>query len=393
MTIRVLMNAGPWLPVPPNGYGGIENIVAALVPELRRRGVHVVLATIGDSRLTADETIFVYDKPQFSQLLRPYNRVMGCAAAHMQRIVTELGERDDIDLVHDHLEAIGPTVLRAMGAAAPPVLHTLHWDLTKHPELYGAFDGKDRIYVNGVSASQLARAPEALRSHSLGHIHLATPLAHHADRATTPDKGDYVVVLGRITAGKGQHIAARLAHATGVTVLLAGPIGPYRQPAELTHALHADPEAARNPDVRYWCDEVMPHVDGHRVRWLGSLGACARDKLLAGATASLFPLQWEEPGGTAVVESLALGTPIVGYRRGCLPELVDEAVTGFLVDPDDEETLAVRLQTARALDPRACRRAAATRFAPAVMAEQYLNLYEVVLHRVRLAERRAAVSA
>ncbi|MET0235385.1 MAG: glycosyltransferase [Kibdelosporangium sp.] len=379
--MRVLMNAGPWLPVPPDGYGGIENIVATLVPELRRRGVHVVLATIGASTLPVDEQFSVYDEPQFRQLLRPYNQAMGCATAHMSRVVSEMKQRDDIDLVHDHLEAVGPTVLAAMGGGAPPVLHTLHWDLAKHPELYGSFDGQDRLFVNGVSASQLTRAPAALRAHSLGHVHLATPLAEHADRVAGPDKSDYVVVLGRVTEGKGQHIAARLAHKTGIDVVLAGPVGPYREPAALRRALATDGEAARNPDVRYWCDEVMPHVDGHRVRWLGSVDAADRNELLGRAKASLFPLLWEEPGGTAVVESLALGTPVIGYRRGCLPELLDEQRTGSLVDPGDEDALADRLARLDTLSPAACRQAAATRFTPGVMAEKYMDLYETVLGR------------
>lgn len=390
--MRVLINPGPWLPVPPDGYGGIENIVATLVPELRRRGVYVVLGTVGDSTLAADEKFSVYDQPQFGQLQRPYNRAMGCAAAHMQRIVSELRRRDDIDLVHDHLEAWGPTVLGAMGDTAPPVLHTLHWDLAKHPELYGAFDGRDRMYVNGVSAAQLARAPAALRAHSLGHVHLATPLAERADRVTGLDKGGYFIVLGRITAGKGQHIAARLAHLAGIDLLLAGPVGPYRQPAALAAALATDPEAARNPDVRYWCDEVMPHVDGRRVRWLGSVPAAERNEILAKATASVFPLQWEEPGGTAVVESLALGTPVLGYRRGCLPELIDEASTGLLVDSGDEDGLAAGFRSIGALRPAACRRAAAERFAPSVMAGRYLSLYETVVDRSGSARRTGEVA-
>ncbi len=391
--MRVLINPGPWLPVPPDGYGGIENIVATLIPELQRRGVHIVLGTIGESALAADENFSVYDKPQFGQLQRPYNRAMGCAVAHMQRIVSELHRRNDIDLVHDHLEAVGPTVLGAMGAAAAPVLHTLHWDLAKHPELYGAFDGRGRMYVNGVSAAQLARAPEALRVHSLGHVHLATPLAERADRSIGPDKGEYFVVLGRIMAGKGQHIAARLAHAAGVDLLLAGPVGPYHQPAALATALATDPEAARNPDVRYWYDEVMPHVDGHRVRWLGSVRAAERNEILAKARASVFPLQWEEPGGTAVVESLALGTPVLGYRRGCLPELVDEASTGLLVDSGDEDGLAAGFRGVATLSPAACRRAAAARFTPSVMAEKYLSLYEAVVERTSGARRTSDVAA
>ncbi len=391
--MRVLINAGPWLPVPPDGYGGIENIVATLVPELRRRGVYVVLGTIGDSSLLADEKFFVYDKPQFEQLQRPYNRAMGCAAAHMQRIARELHRRDDIDLVHDHLEAVGPTMLGAMGSAAPPVLHTLHWDLAKHPELYGAFDGRNRMFINGVSAAQLARAPYALRAHSLGHVLLATPLAERADRVIGPDKGDYFVVLGRITAGKGQHIAARLGHLAGIDMLLAGPVGPYRQPAALAAALAADPEAARNPDVRYWCDEVMPYVDGHRVRWIGSVRAAERNEILAKARASVFPLQWEEPGGTAVVESLALGTPVLGYRRGCLPELIDEASTGLLVESGDEDGLVAGFRHVTALSPAACRRAAAERFTPSVMADKYLSLYETVVERTGSGRRTDDVAA
>ncbi|GAB3003069.1 glycosyltransferase [Amycolatopsis acidiphila] len=374
--MRVLLNAGPWLAVPPSGYGGIENVVATLVAELRERGVRVVLATVGTSTLRAEETIFRHEEPQFPQLQLPYNRVMGCVLAHMQQVVRELSRRDDIDLVHDHVEAVGPAILSAMGTGAPPTLHTLHWDLAKHPAFYEEFDGGGRLFVNGVSAAQLARAPAALRAHSVGHVHLATPLAYR--RGAAAEKGRYAVVLGRITAGKGQHIAARLAHRVGMDVVLAGPVGPYDQPAALDPALAGDADAVRNPDVRYWRDQVQPLVDGDRVRWLGSVGAAERDDLLARAAVSLFPLQWEEPGGTAVVESLALGTPVAGYRRGCLPELIDDGLTGVLVEPGDEDGLAAAMHAARRLDPRACRLVAVARFSPAVMADRYLELYERV---------------
>ncbi|MDQ4129823.1 MAG: glycosyltransferase [Actinomycetota bacterium] len=378
--MKVLVNAGPWLDVPPRGYGGIENVLAALIPELRRRGVQVVLATVRSSSLPVDERLAVYGEPQFSHLQRPYNRVTGIAHAHMHLVVRELRGRSDIDLVHDHVEAAGPTVLAAMGGDTPPVLHTLHWDLLKHRELYDTFDGGGRLFVNGVSASQLARAPEALRRHSVGHVHLATPLAEGADRRTTPAKSDHVVVLGRITACKGQHIAARLAHKADVRLILAGPVGPYHDERGLRAALGRTTRE-QNPDVRYWLDQVAHCVDGERVRWIGSVSGRARDEVVATARASLFPIQWEEPGGTALVESLALGTPIVGFRRGCLPELVDEGRTGLLVDGDDEDELARCLRGASELDVEACRHAAARRFAPAVMAERYLGLYDDVLSR------------
>jgi glycosyltransferase involved in cell wall biosynthesis len=379
VTLRVLINAGPWLPVPPPSYGGIENVLATLIPELRRRGVHVVLATIGTSTLPVDERLVSYDQPQFRYLQQPYNRAMGIAHGHLQEVVRELRRRTDLDVVHDHVEVVGAAVLAAMGAAAPPVLHTLHWDLRKHPQFYGSFNGGGALRVNGVSASQLATAPEALRAHSLGHAHLATPLAQGADQRAAPVKRDHFVTLGRITPGKGQHIIARLARRLNVPLVLAGPVGPYHDADELAAGLEADSSAASNPDVRYWQREVAEHVDGELVRWVGTVGGPIRDDLVSSARASVFPLQWDEPGGTAVVESLALGTPVIGLRRGCLPELVHNGHTGLLADTAEE--LAAALCRADELDPQACRVEAAHRFTPAVMTERYLQFYERLIGR------------
>ncbi|HYX61121.1 MAG TPA: glycosyltransferase [Streptosporangiaceae bacterium] len=376
MTRTVLMNAGPWLPVPPDGYGGIENVIAALVPELRRHGIRVLLATVAQSTLPADERLTSFPRGQFELLQRPYNQVSGVAHAHLHTVVRTLRDRPDIELVHDHVEVVGLAVLAAasLSPGIPPVLHTLHWDLRKHADFYSGLDAGPRVRVNGVSASQLDRAPEALRRHSIGHVHLATPLAVGADRRRPAEKAGHAVVMGRITPGKGQHLAARLARECGFDLVLAGPVGPYRQPADLTAAGAA---AAANPDVRYWEDEVRPLVDGDRVRWIGTVTGQKRDSLVASARAALFPLQWEEPGGTAVVEALALGTPAVGLARGCLPELVEHGRTGWLAKSEGD--LAALIDAAGRLDPRECREQAARRFTPAVMAARYADLYEQLI--------------
>ncbi|MFF5180424.1 glycosyltransferase [Micromonospora sp. NPDC000316] len=373
MSLTVLMNAGPWLSVPPPGYGGIENVIATLVPELRRLGVRVVLASVQSSTLPVDEQVSVFADGQFASLQRPYNQVCGIAQAHLAGVVRELHSRDDIDLVHDHVEAVGLATLAAMGPSGPPTLHTLHWDLAKHPDLYGSLDGGDRVRVNGVSASQLARAPRALREHSVGHVHLSTPLAVDADRRQRPDKGEHLLILGRINPGKGQDVGARLAQRVGFPLVLAGPVGPYHRPEDLAAA---GDEARQNPDVRFFLDEVAPHVDGDLVRWVGTVAGQERDDLLASARASLFPLRWEEPGGTAVVESLALGTPVVATSRGCLPELIEHGRTGLLTA--DEEELGDLVLAAELLDPDECRRVAAQRFTPTVMAQRYVELYQRV---------------
>ncbi|MFK3985170.1 glycosyltransferase [Micromonospora sp. NPDC050397] len=367
------MNAGPWLSVPPPGYGGIENVVATLVPELRRLGVRVVLASVAASTLEVDERMSVFDDGQFHALQRPYNQVCGIAQAHLGGVVRALRAREDIDLVHDHVEAVGLATLAAMGPDGPPVLHTLHWDLGKHPDLYGHLDGGDRVRVNGVSVAQLARAPEALRAHSVGHVHLATPLAVDAHRRAPVERGDHVVILGRINPGKGQDVGARLAQRAGFRLVLAGPVGPYHRPEDLAAA---GDQARQNPDVRFWYERVAPHVDGDRVRWVGTVAGRDRDDLVAGARATLFPLRWEEPGGTAVVESLALGTPVVATARGCLPELISHGRTGLLAG--DEEELADLLVAASLIEPDECRREAASRFTPEVMARRYVELYDQV---------------
>ncbi|AGZ41748.1 glycosyltransferase [Actinoplanes friuliensis] len=367
--MRVLVNAGPWLQVPPHGYGGIENVIATLVPELRRLGVEVVLATVGESSLPVEEQVSVFPEGMFGVLQRPYNQVCGVVPAHQNAVVRRLAE-GDIDLVHDHVEAAGLSTLVALGAYGPPALHTLHWDLQKHPELYGTFDGGDRVRVNGVSADQLTHAPAALQAGSVGHVHLATPLAVGADRRAPVVKDGSVVVLGRINPGKGQDLAARLAHEAGFDLVLAGPVGPYHRPEDLAAA------DQQNPDVRFWREHVAPHVDGDRVRWIGTVTGEDRDQLVAGARATLFPLRWNEPGGTAVVESLALGTPVVGIARGCLPELIEHGRTGLLTT--DEAELGDLVQAVDKIEEAECRAEAARRFTPAVMAAGYLELYEKV---------------
>lgn len=371
--LTVLMNAGPWLPVPPPDYGGIENVVATLVPELRARGHRVVLASVGESGLAADEHLSVFPTGQFGSITGPYNQMMGIAHAHMRAVLERLAE-GDIDLVHDHLEVVGPAILAAAGDAVPPALQTLHWDLAKHPDFYGGFDGAGRIFFAGVSASQLARAHPTLRRQALGAVPLATPLPDHP---VVPSAG-HLLTLGRLTAVKGYDLAARAARRLGVELVLAGPVAGFGDRASLDAALADPADPARGlGDVRYFRGEVEPHLDGSTVRWIGSVGGEAKAELLRTARAVLFPLRWDEPGGTAVVEALAAGVPVVAMRRGVLPELVEHGVTGWLAD--DEEEFVGFLSRVDELDRDACREVAVRRFSPAAMAARYEMLYRRVL--------------
>lgn len=356
MALTVLMNAGPWLPLPPREYGGIEAVVSSLVVELRRRGVRVILATVGESTLEADGYVSVFDEGQFAQIATPYNRAMGIAHAHMQAVVRALEEDHEIDLVHDHLEVVGPSVLGALGRGAPPALQTLHWNLRKHPHFYESFDGGGRVCFAGVSPRQVELAPQRLRDQVLAAVPLGVPVADYAP--PNGDKDDYLLTLARVTEDKGQDIAARLCRAGGHELVMAGPLA--------------------DVDASYYRERVQPFEDDRR-RWIGAVAGEPKQELLSRARALLCPIRWEEPGGTAVIEALASGTPVIGFRRGCMSLLVEHGVTGFLAD--DEEELAGYLDRVDEIEPDACRRAAEEKFSSGAMAERYLSLYDKLIER------------
>jgi glycosyltransferase involved in cell wall biosynthesis len=380
--MKVLMDAGPWLAVPPRGYGGLENVVATLTTELRRRGHVVVLATVGTSRQPDDGRVCPFPDEQFSRLAAPYPDVTGVAHAHELGVVEEIRRQAaagvPVDLVHSHLQVVGPAVLAALGDG-PPVLHTLHWDLQRNAEFYASFDGGQRVFFAAVSETQLDRAPAGLRRQTLGVVPLSVPIP---DEAPLPreERSDHVLVLSRLCEPKGIDIAVRACRAAGVRLVLAGPVGgqPDRESLEAALADPASPVRV-HPDVHWFLEHVAPFLDGDRVRWIGTATGEGKDELLRRARAVLCPVRWAEPGGTAVCESLAAGTPVIGMARGCLPSLVEPGVTGFLATDEPEFTAA--LERIDELDPQACADTARRRFAPAVMADRYESLYAEVLHR------------
>ncbi len=370
----VLMDAGPWLPVPPPAYGGLENVVSTLVTELQARGVHVVVAASEGSTQACAE-LLVTGEPAFGLLGRPYTQVVGRVHDHVQQVAGYLRTHPEVELVHTHTEVVGPSVLGQLDVG-PPVLHTLHWDPSRQVGFYDGFDGRGRVFVNAVSANHERCMPERLRRLSVGAVHLATPPAPvHPD----PPPGAPVVVLGRVHPTKGQDAAALACAESGTPLVLAGPVGPYATPEALAAAV-AD-GSATHADVAYWREEVEPLLDGEVRRWVGVVGGADKAALLAGAAALLMPVRWEEPGATVVVEALAAGTPVIGMARGALPELLEHGVTGFLADHESE--LPAYLSKLEQLDRDACRRSWAQRFTPAHMADGYLAAYAEVLRRAR----------
>jgi glycosyltransferase involved in cell wall biosynthesis len=392
--VKILMDAGPWLAVPPTGYGGLENVVATLTGELRRRGHTVVLATVAESTQPADGYVSAFERGRFERLAAPYAEVTGLAHAHEEAVVAAVRRHAEagapFDLVHSHLEVVGPAILGALGPSAPPVLHTLHWDLARNADFYAGFDGHGQVFFAGVSEAQIARGPAALRRQTLGAVPLSVPIPSGIP-LPAGERDDHVLVLSRLCELKGTDVALRACRAAGLSLVLAGPVGGCPDRAALDAAL-ADPASLvrQYADVRWFLDSVAPYLDDRHARWIGSVSGAGKADLLRRTRAVLFPIRWPEPGGTAVCEALAAGTPVVAMALGCLPSLVDDGVTGFLAG--DEAGFTAALGRLDELDPHACADVARRRFAPAAMADGYEALYAEVLQRTTRAPRRLVPS-
>jgi glycosyltransferase involved in cell wall biosynthesis len=178
--------------------------------------------------------------------------------------------------------------------------------------------------------------------------------------------GGYLVFLGRISPEKGLDTAIRVARRVGVPLLIGA-----RMP--LPHL--QDPNV--RADWEYWENEVQPLLEGRQVELLGQVAGRDKDELLRNAAALLFPIRWPEPFGLVMVEALACGTPVLALRDGSVSELIEDGVTGFIRDSEDELVDAVGRLTE--LDRRQCRAAAEHRFSPAAMADAYERVYRRLL--------------
>ncbi len=167
--------------------------------------------------------------------------------------------------------------------------------------------------------------------------------------------GPYLLYFGRMHPDKGPHDAIEIARRTGRRLLMAGLI----------------------QDAPYWDTRVAPHVDGDRVIYLGNVGPEERKLVLAEADALLHPIYFEEPFGLSVAESMISGTPVIAYRRGSMPELIEEGVSGFLVD-DLKDACAAVAKT-RNIDREACAAYAKTKFSRAAMVAGYEGVYSKIL--------------
>jgi glycosyltransferase involved in cell wall biosynthesis len=347
--LTIAMVAPPWYPVPPTGYGGIELVVHLLTRGLRRNGHRVLLFAAEGSEhdaIVSAPAEWRSDLGGRDALLRE--------VAYAGQVYKELRATlpGGVDVIHEHSGLVGLMTAELSGIA--PAIHTVHGPLWE-PQLT-AYEGVvERSRLVAISDAQRATAPTLSW---IGTVHNAVDTSS-LTIGSREDKDPYLLVLARICADKGQHIAIEVARRAGMQLVLAGKVD-------------SSPEAAT-----YYRDHIEPAVDGRNVIHIPNVAGLEKAQLLARAEALLAPLTWPEPFGLSMVEAMVSGTPCIAFNRGAVPELVDEGKTGFVVGDVDDMVEAVSWITE--IDPFECAKAARRRFSPDAMVQGYVRLYREIV--------------
>ncbi len=319
-------------------YGGTERVVAFLTDELVNQGHEVTLFASGDSITSA-------------------TLIAGCAQAHrlsgnrrdplaehilmLEHVVQRAAE---FDLIHFHLSQIHFPVARRLET---PHVTTLHGRLDL-PELVPLYREFKDIPVVSISDAQRLPLPDAGWIRTVYHG-LPQDLLRFEPRA-----GDYLAFLGRVSPEKRVDRAIAIATACAYPLKIAAKVDPA--------------------DQEYFAEEIQPLLDHPQVEFIGEISEEEKSAFLGGARALLFPIDWPEPFGLVQIESLACGTPVVAFRGGSVAEVLDDGVTGFVVESIDEAIEAVR--NIDRVDRRTCRLAFEERFSSTRMALDYVELYQ-----------------
>lgn len=384
--MKVALIAPPWLAVPVKGYGGIELVIEGLVREFKTLGVEVEIFGNSARKIPGIKTHALYTEEQFSDIHRPYYESAPILLAHLQYALDYIRKDGTFDVIHDHNGYLGPSLLAAASTDPdlPPIIHTHHGppfsndqtlragipDNRPFWQTLGAIAG--RLYVVGISNALMQDAPKSLAENILPPVHNAIEVD---DFPFVEQKKNYFITLARFTHDKGQHVAAKLCARKGYRLRMAGTIAGIETNRKLLFELANPLSPFRgSEEFRYYSDKVLPLTLRYRkVSYSGNLSGERKMKFISEAKALLFPIDWEEPFGMAVIEALACGTPVVAMRRGAMPEIIEHGVNGFLADTEAE--FADYMDHVDEIDPAACRESVIRHFSASTMAAGYLARY------------------
>ena len=326
--------------VPPQLYGGTERVVAYLTDELVRLGHDVTLFASGDSRTNGRLM------PVWPRALRLDGAYRDTLAPHVLMLEEVVKRAREFDVVHFHISQFHFPLARRLATAHVTTVHG-RLDLPELVPLYREFTD---IPLISISNAQREPLPDA---DWIGTVYHGLPLdllPFH------PTPGGYLAFLGRISPEKRVDRAIAIATACNQPLKIAAKVDPA--------------------DRGYFEQEIRHLLDHPLVEFIGEIDEQQKGDFLGGATALLFPIDWPEPFGLVMVESLACGVPVVAFRRGSVAEVIDPGVTGFLVDTIDEAVDATR--QVHLLDRRRCRAVFEHRFSVNRMTADHVELYQML---------------
>ncbi|MBN8892290.1 MAG: glycosyl transferase [Rhodospirillales bacterium 70-18] len=336
--MRIAQIAPLFEAVPPLRYGGTERVVHWLTEELVAMGHEVTLFATGDS-VTSATLVPVRDVAErFSRNFEKNN------APYARMIELVRRRADEFDVLHFHIDFHPFSVFSRQGT---PFLTTLHGRLDQDwvDGIYGLFPD-----VPLVSVSDRQRRPAPGLGWAGTVLH---GMPRDLLRPVAAESEPYFAFLGRISPEKGIVDAIRIASACGVRLKVAAKIG--------------------EEDALYHAEVVAPLLEGDNVEFIGEIDDNQKPAFLSGACALLFPIDWPEPFGLVMIEAMACGCPVVAFRRGSVPEVVEDGLTGFIVDTVDEAVAAcARLPE---LDRAVVRARFEERWTARRMAQDYAALY------------------
>ena len=341
--MRIAQVAPLYESVPPYGYGATERVVHYLTEALVALGHHVTLFATADSTTSA-ELVPICERGLWRDA-----RVWDTLTHHVREVEAVLQRAGRFDVVHFHIDPLYFPIARRLPCAH---VTTMHGRLlpADHGPLLREFSDAPLV---SISASQRQPIPGA---NWQATIHHGLP----ADAFSFSEKHeDYLLFLGRMMPEKRPDLAIEIARRSGCRLKMAAKVHPGEK--------------------AYFNEQIAPLIEANRgvVDYLGEVGGAERVELLSKAQALLFPVQWPEPFGMVMIEAMACGTPTIAFRNGAVPEVLEEGVTGYMVDSADAATEAVsRLDT---IDRRKCRNVFDARFTSARMARDYINVYEALL--------------
>lgn len=336
--MRIAQVAPLYESVPPKLYGGTERVVSYLTEELVRQGHEVTLFASGDSMTSAQLV------PACPEALRLNKTATDHFAHHLVMLEQVVQRRQDFDIVHFHIDYLHYPVSRREQLVN---LTTLHGRLDI-PDLVPVYKVFRDMPVVSISDAQRKPLPWI---NWQGTVYHGMP----ANRLTfRPGTGNYLAFLGRISPEKGLDQAIQIALRLEMPLKIAAKVD--------------------RADVEYFESVIKPLLDHPLVEFVGEIGYPDKNDFLGDAIALLFPINWSEPFGLVMMESIACGTPVIAYPRGSVPEVIEEGVSGFLAHNVEQAVKAVKRISQ--IDRRRCRQRFEERFTATRMCNDYLALYE-----------------